>query len=384
MRSYKAWVVWLGLSAVSWGLSDPARAQSQQPPTAPQAADNSAAPAPIPPASSAQPLPEARVPGSISGSVVDSTGAFIVGAHVSIFREVPAPNREALSDDGGEFSFANILPGPFQLTITATGFASQSFTGTLHSGESYAVPRTTLAIATAVTEVRVTPTRIEVAEDEIKVEEKQRVLGVIPNFYVTYDSHPVPLTSKQKFELAWKTTMDPVSFGITGVIAGVQQAQNDFSGYGQGAQGFAKRYAASYADFLTGTYIGSAILPSILKQDPRYFYKGTGTKRSRILYALANAVICKGDNGHWQPNYSSFIGSLAAGGISNLYYPATNRDGVELTFENALISIGATAGANLLQEFIVRKLTPNSGSRNSGKPSKTIGKLPTVPIHDAG
>src|SRR5271168_5256441 len=104
MRSYKAWVVWLGLSAVSWGLSDPARAQSQQPPTAPQAAYNSAAPAPIPPASSAQPLPEARVPGTISGTVVDGTGAFIVGAHVTVFREAPSPNQESLSGDDGQFS----------------------------------------------------------------------------------------------------------------------------------------------------------------------------------------------------------------------------------------------------------------------------------------
>jgi len=381
MRSYKAWVVWLSLSAVFCCFSVPLRAQSQQPPT-PQAADNSAAPAPIPPSSSAQPLPEARVPGTISGTVVDGTGAFIVGAHVTVFREAPSPNQESLSGDDGQFSFANILPGPFHLSITAAGFATQSFSGTLHSGEIYTVTPTTLAIASSVTEVRVFPNRFELAEDEIKVEEKQRVLGVIPNFYVTYDSNPVPLSSKQKFELAWKTTIDPVTFGITGVIAGVQQAQNDFSGYGQGAQGFAKRYGASYADLLTSTYIGSAILPSILKQDPRYFYKGTGTKRSRILYALANAVICKGDNGHWQANYSSIIGSLAAGGISNLYYPAKNRDGTELTFENALIGIGANAAANLLQEFVIRKLTPNSSGHGSSKPQNTGGKSSGAPVHD--
>ncbi|HEY2548095.1 MAG TPA: carboxypeptidase-like regulatory domain-containing protein [Candidatus Acidoferrum sp.] len=380
MRTYKAWVVGVGLSTVFWGLSVPVQAQSQQPPPAPQAAENSVPPTPV--TLSGQPLPEELVPGSINGTVVDRTGAFIVGARVSIFREVPSPTQESLSDDGGQFSFANILPGPFQLTVTAAGFTTQSFNGSLHSGETYTVPQTTLAIATAVTEVRVTPKRFDVAEDEIKAEEKQRVLGVIPNFYVTYDSHPVPLSPKQKFELAWKTTMDPVNFGITGVIAGIQQAQNDFSGYGQGAQGFARRYGASYANSLAGTYIGSAILPSLLKQDPRYFYKGTGTKRSRVLYALANAVICKGDNGHWQANYSNIIGSLAAGGISNLYYPAQNRDGAELTFENTLIGIGATAAANLLQEFVIRRLTPNGSSHGSAKLPSTIGKLSTVPVHD--
>jgi hypothetical protein len=225
-----------------------------------------------------------------------------------------------------------------------------------------------MALATAVTEVRVVPSRIEVAEDQIKAQEKQRVLGVVPNFYVTYEHNAVPLSPKQKFELAWKTTLDPVNFGVTGAIAGIQQAQNDFSGYGQGAQGYAKRYGASYADFVVSTYIGGAMLPSLLKQDPRYFYKGSGSKRSRALYAIANSVICKGDNGHWQANYSSIIGSLAAGGISNLYYPAENRDGLQLTFENALIGIGESAAVNLLQEFMIRKLTRNVPNQAAATP----------------
>ena len=239
------------------------------------------------------------------------------------------------------------------------GFTTQASSGILRSGENYTVPQIAMPLATAVTEVRVVPSRVEVAEDQIKAQEKQRVLGVVPNFYVSYDHHAVPLAPKQKFELAWKTTVDPVSFGVTGAIAGIQQAQNDFSGYGQGAQGYGKRFGASYANFLASTYIGGAILPSLLKQDPRYFYKGAGSKRSRVLYAIANSVICKGDNGHWQANYSSILGSLAAGGISNLYYPAKNRDGAELTFENTLIGISESAAVNLLQEFFVRKLTRN-------------------------
>ena len=247
----------------------------------------------------------------------------------------------------------------------------QVSSGILQSGENNIVPQITLALATAVTEVRVVPSRVEIAEDQIKVQEKQRVLGVVPNFYVSYDHHAVPLSSRQKFELAWKTTVDPISFGLTGVIAGVQQAQNDFSGYGQGTQGYAKRFGASYANFVASTYIGGAILPSLLKQDPRYFYKGSGSKRSRMLYAIANSVICKGDNGHWQANYSSILGSLAAGGISNLYYPAENRDGAQLTFENALIGIGESAAVNLLQEFVIRRLTPSVAKHESASPSST-------------
>jgi hypothetical protein len=121
---------------------------------------------------------------------------------------------------------------------------------------------------------------------------------------------------------------------------------------------------AAYGDALIGTMIGGAILPSLLRQDPRYFYKGTGSTRSRILYALANAVVCKGDNGHWQADYSGILGALAAGGISNLYYPAGSRNGAELTFENTLIGLGGSAVGNLFQEFLVRKLTPHA----QGKP----------------
>ena len=230
------------------------------------------------------------------------------------------------------------------------------------------VPPITLALTTEVTEVRVEFTPVELAQEQIKDEEKQRVLGFIPNFYVSYIPNAAPLNTRQKFELAWKSTLDPVTFGITGAIAGIQQANDQFSGYGQGAQGYAKRYGASYADVVTSTFIGGAILPSLLKQDPRYFYKGTGSKRSRVLYAIANSVICKGDNGHWQPNYSTIIGGLAAGGISNLYYPASDRNGVALTFENAAIGIGATAAANILQEFVIRKLSTHVPSNAPATP----------------
>jgi hypothetical protein len=292
--------------------------------------------------------------------VVDQSGAIVAGAKVKLTNtgEAQSADRETVTGDNGEFSFANVAPGAFQLTVTSAGFATQTSSGTLGPGEVHIVPQIALAVAANVTDVQVALSRIEVAQAQVKDEEKQRVLGVFPNFYVTYDPHPVALTSRQKFELAWKTTIDPVTFAIVGGIAGVQQAQNSFSGYGQGAQGYAKRYGANYADLTTGTFIGSAILPSLLKQDPRYFYKGTGSTRSRFLYAIANSVICKGDNGRWQVNYSNILGNIAAGGISNLYYPAQNR-GTALTFENGAIGIGATAAANVVEEFLWRKLTPN-------------------------
>src|SRR6266446_5782827 len=358
------WLFWLSLSLLPCGY--PAAAQSQQPPIVP-GVKSGLPDAQGTGASAGEQLPDQRLSGSIRGAVVDQTGTAVVGARVGLTREDQSPNLEVLSGDDVQFSFTNIAPGPFHLTIGSDGFAAQTFSGILHSGEIYAVPQTTLAIATAIAEVRVVPSRTEVAEDEIKEEEKQRVLGVVPNFYVSYVQNAAPLSPKQKFELAWKTTVDPVNFGLTAVIAGIQQAQNDFSGYGQGAQGYAKRYGASYADSVTGTLIGSAILPSLLKQDPRYFYKGSGSKRSRILYAIANSVICKGDDGHWQANYSGILGSFAAGGISNLYYPDEDR-GAELTFENTLIGIGESAAVNLLQEFVIRKLTRNIPKQQPANP----------------
>ena len=290
---------------------------------------------------------------------------------MKLTREGESAGQELLSGDDGEFYFANVAPGLFQLTITAEGFATQAVSGTLHPGESYVVPPIALALAANNTEVRVSVPRVELAEEEIHEEEQQRVLAFIPNFYVSYIPNAVPLTAKQKFKLAFRTTIDPVTFGLTAAVAGIQQANNVFSGYGQGAAGYGKRYGAAYADLVTGTFIGSAILPSLLKQDPRYFYKGTGSVGSRIRYAIANAVICKGDNGRWQPNYSSILGGLASGGISNLYYPTMNRDGAALTFENTAIGIGESAAANILQEFVIRRLTSNVPGRQPGKNPKS-------------
>jgi hypothetical protein len=302
--------------------------------------------------------------GSISGTIVDQTGTFVISAHVKLTREGHSGEQEVVSGEEGQYSFKGIPGGEFQLTVSAPGFSSQQQPGTLGAGEVLQMPTLMLTIAAATTEVQVRVTNYELAEEEIKVQETQRVLGVIPNFYVTYKQDALPLSPKQKLELAWKSNVDPVTFAASGGFAGVEQATNQFSGYGQGASGYAKRFGASYGGAFIGNMLGGALLPSLLKQDPRYFYKGSGSTKSRIFYALANSVICKGDNGRWQPNYSGILGSLAAGGISNLYYPAGDRSGVGLTFENTAIGIGGSAIANIFQEFVVRKLTPHA----QGKP----------------
>jgi hypothetical protein len=319
-------------------------------------------------------LPGQQLPGSIRGTVVDQSGAVVAGARVKLTRTGEDPlnedplNQEVLSGGDGQFSFANIAPGSFQLTITSAGFATQTFSGTLHAGEIFVVPQSALGVAANVTDVEVGLSQTDVAEEEIKIEEKQRVFGVLPNFYVSYIPNAAPLTTKQKFKLAARTVVDPFTLVFVGGAAGVEQAQNHFAEYGPGAQGYGKRFGANYADAVAGTFIGSALLPSLLKQDPRYFYKGTGSDASRALYAIANSVICKGDNKRWQANYSNILGSLAAGGISNLYYPPQDRNGAGLTLENGALGIAETAAANLFQEFVVKKLTPKVPKNGATKP----------------
>jgi Carboxypeptidase regulatory-like domain len=293
----------------------------------------------------------------VSGRVVDQNGNAVAGTNVQIKSSLESAIQEVQSDEDGRFDFDCVPPRPFLLTTTGEGFVTQTLSHTLRPGESYAAPPITMPLATVVTEVRVSPSTEEIAQEEFKDLEQQRVLGIVPNFYVSYVGEAAPLTPKRKFELALKATTDPVTTMAVATIAGVDQATNRFSGYGQGAQGYAKRYGASYANFASGLWIGGAILPSILKQDPRYFYKGSGTKRSRFLYAVSRLFICRGDNQRWQPNYSSVLGDLAAGGLSNLYIPERDRHGAALTFENAGIALGTSVAINVLQEFVLHRLT---------------------------
>jgi len=312
-------------------------------------------------------LSTAAEPGSIQGIVVDRSGAVYEGAKITLTQPPSAP-RTTTSDSNGQFSFPAVSAGPFQLTVASSGFTSQTISGVLHSGESFDARSIVLAMKSTATEVDVNASQVEIAQEQLHIEETQRVLGVIPNFYVTYVPNAPPLSSRQKFSLAWRSSIDPVTFLASGAFAGIEQAANTFPGYGQGGQGYAKRFGANYADGFTANMLGGAILPAWWKQDPRYFYKGTGSVRSRALYAIAFAVVCKGDNGHWQPAYAGIVGGIAAGGISNLYYPASSRDGVTLTFENAALGTGLSAVQNLLQEFVIRRLTPHVPSYGTSKP----------------
>ncbi len=298
-------------------------------------------------------------PSSVSGVVASKDGELYEGARVTLAFTGPGaqPARSQTTDSDGAFRFESVPPGPFTLTASSNGFATQKISGLVQPGETFNAQTIVLPVTSATT-VQVSASQQDIAVEQLHLEEHQRVLGIIPNFYVTYVPDAPPLTTRQKYSLAWMSSIDPITWLATGAFAGMEQADNTFRGYGQGAQGYAKRFGAGYADSFISTMIGGAILPAAFKQDPRYFYKGTGTVRSRILYAVANAIVCKGDNGHWQFDYSGIMGSLAAGGISNIYYPASSRRGVALTFEGTGLGIAGSSAGNLFQEFLVRKLTP--------------------------
>ncbi len=315
--------------------------------------------APAPARGSAQ-LPQDPELGNITGKVMAHDGTALQGVSVQLI--IPGEQHPAttMTDAAGEFTFVSVLPGSFELVATVAGFSPARVQGKLSPGDQLAIPPIHLSIATAVSDVQVTVSEREIAQAQVDMEEKQRVFGAIPNFLVSYDWKPEPLSARQKFQLSWRMVIDPFSIGINGLVAGVQQADDAYPGYGQGAAGYGKRYGADYGDMLIGTMLGSGLLPIVFRQDPRFLYKSTGTVTNRALYAISATVICRSDKGNWEPNYSNILGSLGAGAISNLYYPASNRNGAGLTIENGLIGVATGAIGNLFQEFLVRKLTPHA------------------------
>jgi hypothetical protein len=303
---------------------------------------------------------------SVSGTVLDIREDVVPGAKVTLVGHAGG-DRVVTSDSEGLFNFEGLSPGSYKITITSSGletFVSSDIV--LSAGEKTSLPKIALPMASATDTVQVTVTEVELAQEQVKAAEKQRVFGVLPNFYSSYIWNAAPLGPKQKFDLALHATTDPVVFLATGAIAGVQQARNTSPAFGQGAQGYGKRYGATYADDFIGRMIGSAILPSLLHQDPRYFYRGTGSVPSRAWYAITRAVIAKGDNGKWQPNYSHVLGSFAAGAIDNAYHSRDDR-GAGLTLRAGLFATAGNAADNLLREFILRKLTPKVPEYEQGK-----------------
>lgn len=190
----------------------------------------------------------------------------------------------------------------------------------------------------------------EQAQRELEAEEKQHLFGVVPTYNAVNSGEAVPLNARQKFDLTFTSAITPYQFAMVGIVAAIGQAQDSFPEYGQGMGGYAKRVGAGYADSFNGAILGNALFPVLLRQDPRYFRKGTGSFKSRLWYAIGSTARCKGDNGRRQPNVSNLIGNIAAGGIANLYYPESDR-GVELTIERGVVVTAEGAIGAVLLEF---------------------------------
>jgi len=355
---------WMGFGLAGNGFA--AQAQLVRP--APTASEKPATPAAAQTAASTAGQSSEQLPvGSINGTVAGPDGNAVIEALVTLVQNGQTV-QQVHTTDSGQFSFAGIAPGIYQLSITAQGFDSQTVNAVVHPGQMYTAPRITLALAPLVTSIKVTPSRAAVAHYQLQHEEKQLVLGFIPNYLVTYYHHTAPLTAKQKFQLTFKTVFNPFTLGLTTAFVGGEQAAGMYSGYGTEEKSFSKRFGAAYTTLGVGAFLSDALLPSILHQDPRFYYKANGSVGSRFLYAITRSFICKGDNGHWQPDFSAVLGHFAAGGIANLYLPQQNRTGWGTTLENGMIGIGFDAFANILQEFVLPKVTPALSHRIHGKP----------------
>jgi hypothetical protein len=318
-------------------------------------------PCAVAPASGNAALPEApqavsKAVGTISGTVKDIGGVEVAGAHVRLVTSVSS-DREAVADASGFFRFETVTPGPFSLIVHEQGLEPLTIHGDMKAGEAYVAPPIALKIETANQSVDAI-TSTQLAELEIKEAEKQRVFAVVPNFFVSYNWKAQPLSARQKFELALHATLDPTHFVFAAAAAGVQQARDTYPGFGSGPAAYGKRYGALVATTATGTMLRGAVLPSIFHQDPRYFYKGTGTVRSRVFYALSTVVITRGDNGRNQIS-SGILADFGTGAISNLYYPASDRHGAGLTFENGALVMVGVAVAHVAQEFLFKRFTPS-------------------------
>lgn len=305
----------------------------------------------------------------VTGVVSDLRGGLIPNAAVKLVNKSGTLTREGSSDAEGRYTFRDLPADSYTVTVSAPGLETIVLSDMpVSAGDRFEVPEVPLPLARTKADVEVFAGEEQVATEQLHIQEQQRVFGVFPNFYTSFIWDAAPLNRKQKFSLMLHSTLDPVQFGTTALIAGVEQATNRYPAYGQGVQGYAKRYGAAYADSFTGRFLGSALFPSIFGQDPRYFYQGTGTVSSRAWHAVSSAFICRGDSGHRQLYYSHILGNLSAGALSNLYHPGRDR-GVGLTFGNAFIGLGASAGVNLVREFVLKGFTHKVPDYAKGKPT---------------
>jgi hypothetical protein len=300
--------------------------------------------------------------GSISGTVVDANGGIVPGASVVLRCQNPCNGESTTANDTGGFEFSDLSLGiPYEVGVSASGFKDWASAPIVLTPDQsiFLLTDVKIQMLEAAESVTVYASREDIATEQVHLEEQQRVLGIIPNFYVVYDSkNAAPLSSKLKFKLAIRVATDPVSLAGIGLLSAMQQAGST-PNYVEGAKGYGQRFGANAATGFSDILIGGAVLPSLLHQDPRYFYQGTGTTSSRLRHALFSPFIARGDNGSPQINFSSLGGDLASSALTETYYPGSNR-GPRLVFGNFAIGTGERMVSAVVQEFVLRRLTPSA------------------------
>ena len=184
---------------------------------------------------------------------------------------------------------------------------------------------------------------------------KDRLFFTLPNFLTLENANQVPpLTTGQKYKVVARSSFDYVQYPWYGFLSGISQAENSEPGYGQGAQGYGKRFGAAMADGTIENFMTSAVFPSLLRQDPRFFQSGHGGFRRRAWYAFTRILVTRGDNGNSQFNYSEVVGSALSSAISTYsYHPHADK-----TVSNTGKVWGTQVGYDALT-YVVKEFWPD-------------------------
>jgi len=307
--------------------------------------------------------------GVIEGVVTDGHGGVIPSAIVTLAETGRSELWETSADSSGHFRFTGLGAGTFTLLISAPQFKTfLSPPVQLHAGEHSELSAIALAPATAEASISVSANSSAVAEEELNLETRQRIVGIIPNFYTSFVYDAAPLNARQKFKLNLRSVTDPTIFLGVAATAGIEQYRDTFPDWGNDdAASYGKRFAAAYGDALLRHTFSYALYPAIFHQDPRYFYMGPTNKTStRLMHALTAGIITRGDNGRQQLNYSHLLGSASGGAVSSLYHPRSDGPGY-LAGINLGIGIGSTAFEALFREFVWPHFTTHVPAYANGR-----------------
>ncbi len=325
----------------------------------------------------------AQATGSIHGKVTDSSGAPILGAVVAL-QGADGNAHLTVTDVEGAFQVDSLPVGNYNVKISASGMSDWTASGVPVSTVPELPPLlAVMQVAPSVTTVTVGLSPEEVAQEQLKQETQQRALGVLPNYFVAYENNAAPLSASQKLNLSFKTLIDPATFAAVGITAGIQQARRSYYQFGQGSEGFAKRFGAAYGTTATNLLITSVAAESVFRQDPRYFYSGHGTKKQRAWYAIESAFRARGDNEKWQPPYAGVAGAIAAAEISDHYYPGS-RTQYTLLGRALMFHFVGLIGLNLGEEFFLKKVTSHAPAASAVPPPVLTEGTPVTLIAVAG